>query len=124
MAKWFFYERVSTKQQKLDRQIYNIELEKFCGRMGITIDNLIVLPEKQSGKDFSRPQYQLLKQVARTGDNIIVCSMDRFGRNYIEGRKEFSEFIGKGIKVYALNRPMLEELYKLDDSASKFMIGN
>ncbi|XZI81510.1 recombinase family protein (plasmid) [Clostridium perfringens] len=56
------------------------------------------------------------------GDNIIVSSLDIFGRNCLEGRKEFTELISKGVKVYVLNRPMLEDLYKLNDTMSKFMI--
>jgi DNA invertase Pin-like site-specific DNA recombinase len=80
------------------------------------------MEEKETGKHFERPQYQLLKQVATDGDNIIVSSIDRFGRNYIQGRKEFAELINNGIKVYVLNRPMLEDMYKLNDNMSKFMI--
>ncbi|WP_242649826.1 recombinase family protein [Clostridium perfringens] len=75
-----------------------------------------------SGKTFERPNYQLLKKIVTEGDNIIVSSLDRFGRNYLEGRKEFTELIAKGVKVYVLNRPMLEDLYKLNDTMSKFMI--
>ncbi|MDY2583661.1 MAG: recombinase family protein, partial [Clostridium perfringens] len=60
--------------------------------------------------------------IVTEGDNIIVSSLDRFGRNYLEGRKEFTELIAKGVKVYVLNRPMLEDLYKLNDTMSKFMI--
>jgi DNA invertase Pin-like site-specific DNA recombinase len=80
------------------------------------------MEEKDTGKHFERPQYKLLKQVAQMGDNIIISSIDRFGRNYIQGRKEFAEFINNGIKVYVLNRPMLENMYKLNDTMSKFMI--
>lgn len=80
------------------------------------------MEEKETGKHFERSQYKLLKQVAEKGDNIIVSAIDRFGRNYIQGRKEFAEFINNGVKVYVLNRPMLEEMYKLNDNMSKFMI--
>lgn len=120
--KWFYYIRVSSKNQNLDRQQENKELDEFCNRMKINGKEIIILSDTKSGKDFDRPQYQLLKQVAEAGDNIIVSSLDRFGRNYIEGRKEFTEFLAKGIKVYSLDKPMLENLYKLDDSMSKFMI--
>lgn len=120
--KWIYYMRVSTKQQKLDRQEYNDEFEKFCKRNNINKKDIIELKDVKTGKDFERPNYQLMKKVVSPGDNIIVSSIDRFGRNYIDGRKEFTAFISKGIKVYVLNRPMLEDLYKLDDSMSKFMI--
>jgi DNA invertase Pin-like site-specific DNA recombinase len=122
MGKWYYYIRVSTKSQNLDRQEYNKKLDEFCDRMNLNNQEIIILSEKETGKNFERPQYQLLKQVINPGDNIIVSSIDRFGRNYISGRKEFADFISKGVKVYVLDRPMLENLYKLDDSMSKFMI--
>lgn len=122
MDKWLYYLRVSSKDQNLDRQQNNSELDEFCKRMQINEKEIIILSDTQSGRNFDRPNYKLLKQVAEKGDNIIVSSLDRFGRNYIEGRKEFTELLSKGIKVYSLDKPMLENLYKLDDSMSKFMI--
>ena len=123
MNRWFYYVRVSTNgKQKTDRQIYSIELQDFCKRNGVNEKDIIVMEEKKTVKHFERPQYQLLKQVATDGDNIIVSSIDRFGRNYIQGRKEFAELINNGIKVYVLNRPILEDMYKLNDNMSKFMI--
>uniref|UniRef100_UPI0039E758BC recombinase family protein n=1 Tax=Clostridium perfringens TaxID=1502 RepID=UPI0039E758BC len=122
MNRWFYYVRVSSKSQKLDRQEENPELDSFCKRMGIREKEVIILADQISGKTFERPNYQLLKKIVTEGDNIIVSSLDRFGRNYLEGRKEFTELIAKGVKVYVLNRPMLEDLYKLNDTMSKFMI--
>ena len=123
MNRWFYYVRISTKRkQKTDRQIYSTELQDFCKRNGINNKDIIVMEEKETGKHFERPQYQLLKKVAANGDNILVSAIDRFGRNYIQGRKEFAELINKGVKVYVLNRPMLEDMYKLNDNISKFMI--
>ncbi|MHC9370262.1 recombinase family protein [Clostridium perfringens] len=122
MNRWFYYVRVSSKSQKLDRQEENPELGSFCKRMGVREKEVIILADQISGKTFERPNYQLLKKIITEGDNIIVSSLDRFGRNYLEGRKEFTELIAKGVKVYVLNRPMLEDLYKLNDTMSKFMI--
>lgn len=122
MNKWFYYTRVSTKRQNLDRQLESKELDEFCNRMNLNNTEIIIMEEKASGKDFERPQYKLLKQVINEEDKIIVSSIDRFGRNYMEGRKEFAELLNRGVKVYILNRPMLEELYKLNDNMSKFMI--
>lgn len=122
MNRWFYYIRVSSKGQKTDRQDENKKLKEFCQRMNVEEKDIIIIKEKVTGGNFDRPQYKLLKQVVNDGDNIIVGSIDRFGRNYIEGRKEFSELISKGVRVYVLNRTMLEELYKLNDSMSKFMI--
>ena len=59
------YGRVSTKDQNLDRQIQSL-LE-----FGIKKENLFV--DKQSGKDFNRQDYQLLKQILkRTTNNVLV----------------------------------------------------
>ncbi|MCX0367954.1 recombinase family protein [Clostridium perfringens] len=122
MGRWFYYIRVSSKQQNLARQEGNLELLEFCKRMNIEEKEIVILSDKLTGKTFERPNYQLLKKVVAPGDNIVVSSIDRFGRNYLEGRKEFTELISKGVKVYVLNRPMLEDLYKLNDNMSKFMI--
>lgn len=122
MSKWFYYVRVSTQKQKTDRQLLDVTLSDFCKRNNVGINTIIIMEEKESGKNFDRPQYKLLKQVVREDDNIIVSSIDRFGRNYMEGRKEFTDFLNKGVKVFVLDRPMLEELYKLNDNMSKFMI--
>lgn len=122
MSKWFYYVRVSTLKQKTDRQLLDVTLLDFCKRNNVDINTIIIMEEKESGKNFDRPQYNLLKQVVREGDNIIVSSIDRFGRNYMEGRKEFTDFLNNGVKVFVLDRPMLEELYKLNDNMSKFMI--
>lgn len=122
MNKWFYYTRVSTKNQKLDRQKENKSLDEFCNRMNLNNTEIIVMEEKATGKNFERPQYKLLRQVVNEGDSVIVASIDRFGRNYLEGRKEFATLLNQGVKVYVLNRPMLEELYKLNDNMSKFIV--
>ncbi|HFD2049145.1 TPA: recombinase family protein [Clostridium perfringens] len=122
IGRWFYYVRVSSKSQKFTRQLEDSSLSDFCNRLNIKEQEILILSDTMSGKDFNRPNFELLKQIVRPGDCIVVSSLDRFGRNYIEGRKEFSNFISKGIKVYVLNRPMLEDLYKLNDNMSKFMI--
>ena len=64
----------------------------------------------------------MLKKIVTEGDSLIVSAIDRFGRNYVEGRQEFAYFLNHGVKVYVLNRPMLEDMYKLNDNMSRFMI--
>nr|WP_015141777.1 recombinase family protein [Clostridium perfringens]AFV15064.1 resolvase/recombinase [Clostridium perfringens] len=80
MNRWFYYVRVSSKSQKLDRQEENPELGSFCKRMGVREKEVIILADQISGKTFERPNYQLLKKIITEGDNIIVSSLDRFGR--------------------------------------------
>lgn len=68
------YARVSTKEQNEDRQL--IAMREF-GVERIYLD-------KQSGKDFNRPEYMKLRRKLKRGDVLIVQSLDRFGRNYDE----------------------------------------
>lgn len=54
--------------------------------------------DKQSGKDFNRPQYQKLKKRLREGDVLVVKSIDRLGRNYEEIKTEWRQIV-KEIKA-------------------------
>jgi len=100
-TKQFGYARVSTKDQNLDRQIKEL-LEQGINEREIYAD-------KQSGKDFNRPKYQALKNVLREGDTLIIKSIDRLGRNYIEILNEWKE-ITKDIKanIKVLDMPLLD----------------
>jgi DNA invertase Pin-like site-specific DNA recombinase len=53
------------------------------------VDERFILIDKQSGKDFKHPQYQILKNALREGDLLIIKSIDRLGRNYKEILKEW-----------------------------------
>lgn len=70
------YIRVSDKDQNEARQILSL---KEAG-----IDEAFILIDKKSGRDFERPQYQLLKKALREGDLLVMSSIDRLGRNYKE----------------------------------------
>lgn len=70
------YVRVSTKEQNEGRQI--IAIQEF----GVDIKQIYT--DKQSGKDFHRPQYRQLLRKLKAGDTLIVKSIDRLGRNYDE----------------------------------------
>ena len=80
-SKTFYYARVSTKDQNLDRQLavfYN---------MGADDRDIIV--DKESGKDFNRTGYQALKNgMLREGDTLVVKSLDRLSRNKNDIKKE------------------------------------
>ncbi len=68
------YARVSTMEQKEDRQIFALR------EMGVDESNIFL--DKISGKDFNRKMYRLLTQKLRPGDLLYVKSIDRLGRNY------------------------------------------
>lgn len=90
------YVRVSTKEQHLDRQI--IELSKY-------VEERFIFQDKVSGKDFERPQYQLMRKVAQKGDVIYVKSLDRLGRNKQQVKEELEYFKSEGVRVKILDIP-------------------
>lgn len=73
-SKTFGYCRVSSTDQKEDRQ-----LEAML-ELGINERDIFV--DKCSGKNFARPQYQALKVQLRESDVLVIKSIDRLGRNY------------------------------------------
>lgn len=75
------YCRISDADQNEARQL------KAMQEVGV--DERFILIDKQSGKDFNRPQYQILKHALREGDLLIIKSIDRLGRNYKEIMKEW-----------------------------------
>lgn len=110
----FGYVRVSTKEQKEDRQL--IALETY----GVDPSHIFV--DKQSGKDFNRPSYKKLIHVARKGDIIVIKSIDRLGRNYqdiIDQWRMITQDIGCGIHV--MDMPALNTSGNPDDLISKFI---
>lgn len=74
--KIYGYIRVSTKDQNEDRQ------RIAMAEMLIPTKNIYM--DKQSGKDFDRPQYKRLVRRLKPGDILYIKSIDRLGRNYHE----------------------------------------
>lgn len=100
-SKTFGYCRVSSTDQKEDRQ-----LEAML-KLGINERDIFV--DKCSGKNFDRPQYQALKVQLREGDILVIKSIDRLGRNYkqiCEEWREITREIKANIKV--LDMPVLD----------------
>lgn len=100
------YIRVSTSNQNTDRQELRI-------KPLITSDRYLFV-DKASGKDFSRPQYQLMKQVLRKGDTLIITSLDRLGRNAKEMEVEWKDLQDRGINIKVLDMPLLDTSTKDD----------
>lgn len=105
--KSFGYIRVSSKDQNIDRQL-NEMLEIGINERDIFID-------KESGKNFNRPQYKALKQCLREGDLLYIKSIDRFGRNSKEIKKEW-EIIASEIKadIKVIDMPLLDTTHHKD----------
>src|SRR6476620_3766529 len=97
----FGYVRVSSKDQNEERQIEAIR------QKGIEERDIFV--NKQSGKDFNRDKYQLLKRILRKGDVLYIHSLDRFSRNKEKILEEWND-ITKNIQadIVVLDMPLLD----------------
>lgn len=94
------YIRVSSADQNEERQLIAL-----C-QAGIP-ENAIFI-DKQSGKNFNRPQYQKMLRTLRSGDVLTVLSLDRLGRNYRELLKEWQKLTSDmGVRVRVLDMPIL-----------------
>ena len=86
----YAYIRVSTKEQNIDRQI--LALEPY------QVPEKNIYCDYQSGKNFERPAYQKLVKRLKTGDLLIIKSIDRLGRNYNDILIQW-QYITKELKV-------------------------
>ena len=97
-SKTYYYARVSSTSQNLARQI---EAFKKDGA-----DEHDIITEKKSGRDMERPGYQMLKQqMLRTGDTLVIMSLDRLGRNKNAIKEELRYFMEHDIRVRVLDLP-------------------
>ncbi|MEG1432311.1 recombinase family protein [Eubacterium sp.] len=101
IMKKYGYIRVSSKDQNGDRQ--RIQLRRFG------IPNEHIYEDKQSGKDFNRPEYHRLASKITAGDLLAVTSIDRLGRNYEEILNQW-RVLTKAFKVdiIVINMPLLD----------------
>jgi DNA invertase Pin-like site-specific DNA recombinase len=98
----YAYLRVSTKEQNLDRQLDAIR------QLDEHIDERDIYTDKQSGKDFNRPEWQALKRSIRTGDTLFIHSLDRLGRNKAQILQEWQWLIDNNIYIVVLDMPLLD----------------
>ena len=102
--KYVAYHRTSTKDQHLDRGI--AELTKYCADNAISLYKDKVYTDQQTGKNFNRPRYTMLKdEILESGDVLIVTELDRLGRNKEATLKELRFFKDNGIRVMVLELP-------------------
>lgn len=101
--KIYGYVRVSSKDQNESRQIEEMK--------ALDIPTERIFLDKESGKDFNRPEYQTLKRMLKDSPNslLIISSIDRLGRNYkeiVSEWKELTDVCNADIKV--LDMPLLD----------------
>lgn len=95
------YVRVSSRDQNEDRQLDALR--------GMEIEERNIFIDKQSGKDFERPQYKRLVRKVRREDLICIKSIDRLGRNYTEIQEQWRYLTKeKGADIVVLDMPLLD----------------
>lgn len=101
MGAVYGYIRVSSVDQNEDRQAIALR-----GR-GIPEQNIFM--DKQSGKDFERPQYKRMVKKLKPGDLLCVLSIDRLGRNYKEIQDQWRRLTKDvGVDVSVIGMPLLD----------------
>ena len=97
-SRTYYYARVSSRDQNLDRQI-----SAFLS-LGATERDIIT--DKESGKDLERAGYQALKNaMLRRGDTLVVKSLDRLSRNKSDIKNELQYFKDNGIRLKVIDLP-------------------
>ena len=95
------YIRVSSRDQNEDRQLIALK------EVGVPEKNIYL--DKQSGKDFNRPQYKKLLRKMKKDDLLYIKSIDRLGRNYEEILQQWRVLTKeKGIDIVVLDMPLLD----------------
>ena len=95
------YIRVSTREQNEDRQLIALR------EMSVPEQNIYM--DKQSGKDFNRPQYKKLVKKLKPDDLLCIKSIDRLGRNYAEILEQWRILTKeKKIDIAVLDMPLLD----------------
>lgn len=98
MQKTYGYARVSTREQKLDRQLDALR--------AYVADERDIITDKESGKDFDRPGYRSLREtLLREGDTLVIKSLDRLGRNKAQIKEELEHYRARGIRIKILDLP-------------------
>ncbi len=97
-SRTYYYARVSSKEQNLDRQI--------SAFLSLGASERDIITDKESGKDLERVGYQALKNtMLRSGDTLVVKSLDRLSRNKSDIHNELRYFKENGIRVKVIDLP-------------------
>lgn len=95
------YIRVSSTDQNEDRQLIALT------EIGVPEKDIFM--DKQSGRNFDRPQYQKLVKKLKSGDLLYILSIDRLGRNYEEIQSQWRILTKeKGVDICVLDMPLLD----------------
>ena len=101
MSKIYGYVRVSSVDQNEDRQMIVMQ------RVGVPEANIFI--DKQSGKNFDRPNYKRLIRRLKEGDLLYILSIDRLRRNYEEIQNQWRILTKeKGVDIVVIDMPLLD----------------
>ena len=118
MGKIYGYARVSTKNQRLDRQIRNIE--DYCKDKKIER----IYREKYTGTKMGRPQFQKLLAVVCAGDTIIFDSVSRMSRSVDEGYNLYMQLLQEDIDLVFIKEPHIDTAYYREMQRKKTQIAS
>lgn len=108
------YVRVSTKEQHTDRQMAAME------KAGILRNH--IYEDKQSGKDFERPQYKKLIRKLKSGDVLYIKSIDRMGRDYDEIIQQWRKITKEmEVDIVVIDFPLLDTRARENDLTGIFI---
>lgn len=108
------YVRVSTKEQNIDRQLVEMYAQG--------LNDKTIFIDKQSGKDFERYEYQKLKKKLKSGDLLIIKSIDRLGRNYDMIIDEWRTLVNDmNVDIQVLDMPLLDTRTEGKNLVGKFI---
>ena len=101
MPKVYGYVRVSSNEQNEIRQVLALR------NAGVEKRNIFV--DKQSGKDFDRPNYKRLLKKLKPADLLMIQSIDRLGRNYVEVQEQWRILTKeKHVDIAVIDMPLLD----------------
>ena len=101
MNQVYGYVRVSSRDQKEDRQVLVLQ--------ELAVPKKHIFTDRQSGKDFERPEYIKMVKQFEENDLLYIKSIDRLGRNYTEVLEQWRILTKeKGIDIVVLDMPLLD----------------
>lgn len=110
----YAYGRVSAADQNLNRQI-----DSFV-QFGVVGKNIFT--DKKSGKDFERENYRRLKKLLKSGDLLVVKSIDRLGRNYDMIIAEWADITRRiGADIFVMDMPLLDTRVNRENLTGKLI---
>ncbi len=114
MSENYGYVRVSSVDQNENRQLDAMK--------DFSVPDKNIFVDKQSGKDFNRPQYKKMLRKVKAGDVIFIKSIDRLGRDYTEILQQWA-YITKTKKanIVVIDMPLLDTREKEQDLTGRFI---